>query len=86
MSQKKVDQYKKEKANRKKILKREKMQRRAAAIGATIVSAAIVVWVGYSAFGYFSKQDDSAPIQTEVDLSAITEYMNGLYAGDTAAQ
>ena len=77
MSQKKVDRYKEEKANRKKIMKREKMQRKA---------AAFVVWLGYSAFGYFSKQEDGAPIQTEVDLSAITEYMNGLYTEDTANQ
>lgn len=86
MSQKKVDRYKEEKANRKKIMKREKMQRKAAALGATVVSAAIVVWLGYSAFGYFSKQEDGAPIQTEVDLSAITEHMNGLYTEDTANQ
>ena len=42
MSQKKVDQYKKEKANRKQIMKREKMKRRAAAACGTVVSIAVI--------------------------------------------
>lgn len=78
MSQKKVDQYKKEKANRKQIMKREKIKRRAVAACSTVVCAAVIGWVGYSAFGYFHNQNEKTPTQTEVDLTAISDYMSAL--------
>ena len=84
MSQKKVDQYKKEKANRKQIMKREKIKRRAVTVCSTVVCAAVIGWVGYSAFGYFHKQKEKAPKQTEVDLTAISDYMSSLSSEDTA--
>lgn len=78
MSQQKVDRYKQEKANRKKIMKREKMQRTITAVCSSIVCIAVVGWLGYSAYGYFAKQETTDPVQTEVDLSAISDYMSGL--------
>lgn len=84
MSQKKVDQYKKEKANRKQIMKREKIKRRVVTVCSTVVCAAVIGWVGYSAFGYFHKQEEKAPKQTEVDLTAISDYMSSLSSEDTA--
>ncbi|MCI9176284.1 MAG: hypothetical protein HFH49_15385 [Lachnospiraceae bacterium] len=86
MSQKKVDQYKKEKANRKQIMKREKMKRRAAAACGTVVSIAVIGWVGYSAFGYFHQKDAENPTQTEVDLSSLTEYLSGLQTEEAAEE
>lgn len=86
MSQKKVDRYKEEKANRKKIMKREKMKRTALTISSTVVGVAIVGWLGYSAFGYFHKEDEKTPTQTEVDLSALNDYISGLYAEEEAAE
>ena len=86
MSQKKVDRYKEEKANRKKIMKREKMKRTALTISSTIVGVAIVGWLGYSAFGYFHKEDKKTPSQTGVDLSALNEYMSGLYTEEASAE
>ena len=86
MSQKKVDRYKEEKANRKKIMKREKMKRTALTISSTIVGVAIVGWLGYSAFGYFHKEDKKTPSQTEVDLSALNEYMSCLYTEEASAE
>lgn len=84
MSQKKVDQYKKEKANRKQIMKREKIKRRIAAVCSTVVCALVIGWVGYSAFGYFQKEEEKTPTQTEVDLSAISEYMSTLSSEQAA--
>lgn len=83
MSQQKVDRYKQEKANRKKIMKREKMQRTITAVCSSVVCIAVVGWLGYSAYGYFTKQETKDPVQTEVDLSAISDYMSGLSAEAT---
>lgn len=83
MSQEKVDRYKREKANRKQIMKREKMQRTITAVCGSVACIAVIGWLGYSAFGYFTKQETKEPVQTEVDLSAINDYMSGLYAEDT---
>lgn len=84
MSQKKVDQYKKEKANRKQILKREKIKHNVTMVCSTVVCVAVVGWLGYSAYGYFHQQnkDTKTPTQTEVDLTALSEYMSNLYADD----
>ena len=44
MSQKKVDKYKQDKANRQKIMKREKVLRRVEITVAAVVLAALLVW------------------------------------------
>ena len=46
MSQAKVEQYKKDKANRKKTMKKEKMQRIAGRICACAILVVIVGWAG----------------------------------------
>lgn len=88
MSQKKVDQYKKEKANRKQILRREKIKHNVTMACTTVVCVAVVGWLGYSAYGYFHKQDKKTetPTQTEVDMTALNEYMSGLYADEAAEE
>ena len=48
MSQAKVEQHKKDKANRKKIMAKERVQRLAVRIGAVVVLVAIVGWAGYT--------------------------------------
>ena len=55
MSQEKVERYKKEKANRKKVLKREKIKKGILSVVGTIVCVAIVGWIGYSGYIYFRK-------------------------------
>ena len=52
MSQQKVEQYKKDKANRKKILAREKFRTRVAGCAVGIVCLAIVGYIGYSVYDY----------------------------------
>lgn len=76
MSQAKVDRYKEEKANRKKIMKMEKRKHVAGIICGWAVFAAIAGWAGYSAYSYY---EDNKPMETiYADLDAINDYINGL--------
>ena len=50
MSQAKVEQYKKDKANRKKTMKKEKIQRIAGRICACAILVVIVGWAGYTGY------------------------------------
>ncbi len=82
MSQAKVDRYKAEKANRKKTMKKEKIKGTFAAFCGTVVCIAIVGWIGYSAYGYFHTKEDNKPTQTEVNLDALSDYMNTLQTAE----
>lgn len=76
MSQAKVEQYKKDKANRKKIVAKERMQRRIAAVVGWVVALAVVAWAGVSAYGIYEK---SRPEQNYVvDTDAISDYLGSL--------
>lgn len=86
MSQEKVDHYKQEKANRKKTLKREKFKKSVLTTVGTIVCVAIIGWIGYSGYDYFQSQKAENPTQTEIDVTAINDYLNGLSATEDTAQ
>lgn len=74
MSQAKVDRYKEEKANRKKILAKEKRKRIAGTICGWLIALLIVGWAGYSGYNAYEK---SRPIKTiYADLDAINNYMD----------
>jgi hypothetical protein len=76
MSQAKVEKYKKEKANRKKTLAREKVQRMIGRVCAWVILLAIVGWAGYSGYQYY---EDNRPTETYyADVSALTDYMSSL--------
>lgn len=75
MSQAKVDQYKEAKKNRKEIAKKAKRKSAAMKLGAFVILAAIVVWIGYSAV--VTVQNAEGPA-VSVDTTAITDYVNGL--------
>nr|WP_297874563.1 hypothetical protein [uncultured Blautia sp.] len=86
MSQEKVDRYKKEKANREKIQKKEKRTLFLEKLAITVVGIAMVAWIGYSAYGVFTRPDPDAEqevVTTEMDITAISDYLNGL-AEETA--
>lgn len=77
MSQEKVDRYKKEKANRQKILKKQKVERIVLKVAAVVVMVAALGWVGFSVYDIVQKQ----PVETAyVDLTAVDDYMSGLDA------
>lgn len=76
MSQAKVDRYKEEKANRKKIMAQEKRKHIASVICGWVVAVALVGWAGYSAYRAY---ENSKPMETiYADLDAINDYVNGL--------
>ena len=76
MSQAKVDQYKKEKANRKKTMAKERIKRRVAMICGWAVVVVIVGWAGVSAYQIY---DNSRPVKTiYADTSDMDDYLNSL--------
>ena len=76
MSQKKVEQYKKEKANRKQTLKKEKAQNFAIRTAGVIICAALIGWIGYS--GYVKWESSRPAKSTEIVLDAISDHSNSL--------
>lgn len=76
MSQEKVDRNKDLKANKKKIVAREKKKHIATVICSWAVVIVLAGWLGYSAY---SAYENSKPIETiYANLDAINEYSNNL--------
>ena len=84
MSQKKVDRYKQEKANRKKIMRKQKMMNIARKTVLTVVALALVAWLGYSAYDMYESGKER--VVAEVNYDAITDYLNGLAADETVEE
>lgn len=82
MSQKKVDAYKEQKANRQKIMKREKNMLRLEKLIAAVVCAAVVVWVGYSVHDKVTQSSsaETEQVVTEINASALDDYYASLNA------
>lgn len=81
MSQEKVDKYKKEKANREKIQKREKRTLFFEKLAIGVVALVMVGWIGYSAYGVLTREDpneEKEVVTTEMDTTAISDYLSGL--------
>lgn len=81
MSQEKVDRYKKEKAKRAQIQKKEKrvLFLEKAVLG--VVCLAVVGWIGYSAYGVVTRSSENAEQEattTEMDMNALNDYLAGL--------
>ena len=81
MSQAKVDRYKEEKANRTKIIRKEKRIALLEKLLIALVCFAVVFWIGFSVYRYggsatSSDTADTTAETTDVDLSAI----NGFYS------
>ena len=80
MSQKKVDRYKEEKANRSKIIKKEKRIAMLERVIGILVLAAAVCWIGFSVH---TKVTERAEVQQEVketviDMTALDNYLTGI--------
>ena len=84
MSQEKVDFYKQEKANRKRNLKRAKIKKAILTTAGTLLCVVVAGWIGYSGFQYFQAQNKANPTTREIDMSAITDYMNSLSSEEGA--
>lgn len=76
MSQEKVDRYKKEKANRKKIMRKQRLMNVVRKAVLSLAALALIGWLGYSAYDlHTSKQERQV---AEVDYTAVTDYVNSL--------
>ena len=82
MSQAKVDQHKKQKANRKKEMRREKLERTAVGVLGVVIVAAICVWIGYSVYGKTTGNTgaDAESSAVTVNTDAVDDYLDGLNA------
>lgn len=76
MSQEKVDKYKKEKANRKQIMRREKMANLLRKCVVGIVGLILVGWIGYSAYGTYESSKPKEEVQ--IDYTAVNELQERL--------
>ena len=78
MSQEKVLKYKEEKANRKEIMKKQKIAKIARNSITAVICVAVVGWIGYSAVAYYHENKPREVV--EVDYAAFDEYVKGLSA------
>ncbi len=76
MSQEKVAKYKELKANRKEIMKKEKQQKKMRIVVTSLVGAAVIGWLGYSAVNTVIENQPRQEVQ--VDYTAIDEYLTNI--------
>lgn len=76
MSQAKVDRYKKEKANRKQIMRKQKMMNFARKAVLSLAALALIGWLGYSAWDMYESGKER--VVAEVNYDAVTDYLDSL--------
>lgn len=78
MSQEKVAKYKEEKANRKAIMRKQKIAKIARNSIITVILVLVVGWIAGSGVKYY--RDNKPREVVEVDYNTLNEYVNGLNA------
>ena len=78
MSQKKVDAYKQKKANRDKIIKKEKRILFLEKAAGVMICLAVVVWLGYSVYGKVTQQEETKTTETGLDTISVNVDTNEL--------
>ena len=81
MSQEKVDRYKKDKANRKQIVRKQKMMSIVRKAVLSLAALALVGWLGYSAWDTYDS-NRVRPV-AEVNYDGVSDYLNSLSAAET---
>lgn len=76
MSQEKVDRYKEQKKNRKKIIKKEKRIRILGYCVSTVIGLGIIGWAGWSVYTTYESNQPTS--YTEVNMDAISDYYSSL--------
>lgn len=76
MSQEKVERYKKEKANRKEIIKKEKRKALVTKTAVALILVVTVGWIGYSAYGLV--QSNKPVTVVDVNLDSVNDYLADL--------
>lgn len=69
MSQEKVDRYKEEKANRKKIMKKAKIMNMVRKCVVGVVGLVLIGWIGYSAYNTYDANRPQEKV--EIDYTSI---------------
>ena len=78
MSQEKVEKYKEYKANKAKILKREKLIKCLEIGGAALLAVIFIGWIGFSVYQEKTDPANAEASVTEMDTTAFDEYLYGL--------
>lgn len=78
MSQEKVDRYKKEKANRRQIMRKQRIMNVVRKCVLTVAALALIGWIGYSAYDTYSANQERAI--ASVNYDAVNTYLQGLTA------
>lgn len=81
MSQEKVDRYKKDKANRKQIMRKQKMMSIVRKAVLSLAALALVGWLGYSAWNIYDS-NRVRPV-AEVNYDGVSDYLNSLSGTET---
>ena len=86
MSQKKVDYYKEQKANRKNIIKKEKRMRRIEQIVVGAVGVLAACWICFSVYTKVTEKDDTATesVSTDLNVTALDDFMNQVDSAEEA--
>ena len=87
MSQEKVDRYKKDKANRQKIMKKEKIIRRLEIGIAAVVLIGLISWFGVAVYqNSVAVAEDNAPtVSTSLDVTAIDDYLTEINTASSSS-
>ncbi len=78
MSQEKVAKYKEEKANRKAIMRKQKIAKITRNSIVALILVLVVGWIAGSGVKYY--RDNKPREVVEVDYNTLNEYVNGLNA------
>lgn len=80
MSQEKVDLYKEEKKNRKKLMRREKIRTRLTVVAVVVVFGFLIGWFSWAVYNNVKNNQATTAkaTTTELDLSAIESYTTAL--------
>ena len=80
MSQEKVDLYKEEKKNRKKLMRREKIRTRLTVVAVVAVFGILIGWFSWAVYNNVKNNQATTAkaTTTELDLSAIESYTTAL--------
>lgn len=78
MSQEKVAKYKEEKANRKALMRKQKVAKIARNSIVAVILVLVVGWIAGSGVKYY--RDNKPREVVEVDYNTLNEYVNGLNA------
>lgn len=76
MSQEKVERYKKEKANRKQIIRKQKIMNVVRKLVLSLTALALVGWLGYSAYQTYDAGKERSV--AEVNYDAVNNYLSQL--------